>query len=182
MRRSWQALSILAFGLALVRCGGTVETVAPGSGSGAAAGHAGVGHAGAGHAGNAAGGTAGIPLDAAFDVYVDPGCPDATPPPSTHECDPFSTSPTCPEGEGCYPFVDHPFGAGCGTQTFGTICSPVGIGHQGDDCSDSSAGCASGFVCVVGSEPGKHCVQLCSLSGPSSCPRGMICGELDVEG
>jgi len=35
---------------------------------------------------------------------------------------------------------------------------------------------------VVGSQPGKHCVQLCPIGGQKVCPQGMICGELDVEG
>jgi len=54
--------------------------------------------------------------------------------------------------------------------------------RQGDTCGSGSTRCASGFVCVVGSEPGKQCVQLCRMGVQSSCPAGLICGELDVEG
>jgi hypothetical protein len=179
--RFW-ALAFMSSGFALLHCGGTVTTKADGDGG--AAGHAGlVGHAGsASEAGRNAGGASSIPLDAAFDEYTDPGCPDAGPPSQMDECDPFSTTATCGAGEGCYPFVDHPFGEGCGAQSFGTVCMAAGLGRQGETCGDGTSDCAAGFVCVIGSEPGKHCVQLCLMSDPTSCPRGFICGDLDVEG
>jgi hypothetical protein len=180
--RSW-AFAAFASIFALLHCGGSVEVVNGGGGSAGSAGRGGQsGHAG--HVGLAGAGSGGLasPRDAGFDEYVDPGCPDAAPPPEVMECDPFSADPTCLKGEGCYPFVDHPFGAGCGTQSFGTQCLRAGVGRQGDDCTDGSSGCASGFVCVVGSEPGKHCVQLCKMGVQNSCPAGLICGELDVEG
>jgi hypothetical protein len=180
--RIW-ALALSCSGFALLHCGGTVVTV-PADGAGGSAGHAGrASHAGSSSfAGRASGGSSSVPLDAAFDEYADPGCPDAGPPTQVNECDPFSATPTCPFGEGCFPFVEHPFGQGCGAQSFGTACLLAGSGHQGDACGDGTSECASGFVCVVGSQPGKHCVKLCRMSDPSSCPRGMICGELDVEG
>jgi hypothetical protein len=104
-------------------------------------------------------------------------------PVQVNECDAFSPNPNCPPGEVCDPFVDHPAGDGCGAQRFGTQCHTAGTGQQGDLCgTPESSGCASGFVCVVGSQPGKHCVQLCPVGGQKVCPAGMICGELDVEG
>src|SRR5690349_20740283 len=113
MRRQFQVLVAVAFGCALFHCGGTVEGL-PGGGSGAAAGRVGGGHAGvAASAGHSSGGSAGVSRDAGFDVYVDPGCPDASDtPPSIKECDPFTAVPSCTSGEGCFPFVDHPFVAG----------------------------------------------------------------------
>jgi hypothetical protein len=180
-----RALALLysACGFALLHCGGTVVSL-PADDASDSAGHAGrAGHAGGNSAaGQGGGGTGPVPRDAGFDEYVDPGCPDAGPPSQVDECDPFATAPTCPPGQGCYPFVDQPFGVGCGAQTFGTVCNIAGTGRQGEVCGDGTGECASGFVCVVGSQPGKRCVQLCRMSDPTSCPRGMICGELDVEG
>ncbi|MEP7051587.1 MAG: hypothetical protein ABJB12_14595 [Pseudomonadota bacterium] len=187
--RIWAVAALsLASVFALLQCGGSV-VAADGSGAGGATGIAGQGHGGqlgqAGHAGQSTmprAGAAGLPLDAGFDEYADPGCPEAGPSTEVTECDPFSTNPGCPAGEGCFPFVDHPFGEGCGAQTFGTQCLQAGDGRQGDFCGDGTGRCASGFVCVVGSQPGKHCVQLCHLGMQNVCPAGMICGELDVEG
>ncbi len=177
----------LASVFALLQCGGSVEVAD--AGVGGESGAAGQGHGGragqAGHAGQTGvprAGAAGLPLDAGFDEYADPGCPEAGPPTEVTECDPFSANPGCGTGEGCFPFVDHPYGEGCGAQTFGTQCLKAGDGRQGDFCGDSSGRCASGFVCVVGSQPGKHCVQLCRMGMQNACPAGMICGELDVEG
>ncbi len=164
-----------------------MTTVPADDGAGGTAGHAGSAGNRAGSSSSSAGrsssaGSSSLPRDAGFDEYADPGCPDAGPPSQVDECDPFAAVSTCPLGQGCYPFVDHPFGEGCGAQSFGTMCSPAGTGVQGAVCGDGGNDCASGFVCVVGSQPGKHCVQLCLMSDPSGCPRGMICGELDVEG
>jgi len=182
--RSW-ALAFLCSGFALLHCGGTVTTLpADEAGGGGSVGHAGsVSRAGSSSsvAGHASGGSGSLPRDAGFDEYTDPGCPDAGPPQQRNECDPFAATPSCPPGQGCYPFVDHPL-QGCGEQTFGTVCAPAGSGRQGAACGDGGNDCASGFVCVVGSQPGKHCVQLCRMGVANSCPRGMICGELDVEG
>jgi hypothetical protein len=179
--RFW-AIAALGSVFALLHCGGSVRVVDDGAG---ASGRGGSGHGGqAGHAGRvglAGAGSAGLPLDAGFDEYVDPGCPDAGPATEVRECDPFSAMPNCPVGDGCYPFVDQPL-ANCSVQTFGTQCLTAGPGRQGDNCGGSSNRCASGFVCVVGSEPGKHCVKLCMMGVQSSCPAGLICGELDVEG
>ena len=180
--RFW-AVALFCSVFALLHCGGSVEVV---PGSGGAAGAGGRGHAGnGGHAGSGvsrAGGAGAAPLDAGFDVYVDPGCPDVGAPTEFNECDAFSPNPSCPPGEGCFPFVDHPFGEGCGVQSFGTECRPAGEGRQGDICGTGTESCASGFVCVVGAQPGKHCVQLCPVGSEKACPAGLICGDLDVEG
>jgi hypothetical protein len=179
--RLW-ALALLCSGFALLHCGGTVTTTLADGGSGGSAGQAGRSAGHAGQSSSQAGGGAGsLPVDAGFDEYVDPGCPDAGQPTQVNNCDPFALVTTCPEGQGCYPFVDQPL-VGCAPQMFGTVCSVAGTGRQGEVCGDGTNDCASGFVCVVGAQPGKHCVQLCLMSQVDSCPRGMICGELDVEG
>jgi hypothetical protein len=178
--RIW-ATAVFCSVFALLHCGGSVAIT---GGSGGAAGHAGRGHAGsAGHASMAgAGGAGAASSDAGLDVYVDPGCPDLGPPVSVNECDAYSPTPSCPPDQGCYPFVNQPFGAGCGAQSFGTECRAAGTGRQGDGCGGGQGGCATGFVCVVGAQPGKHCVQLCPVGSQHTCPAGLICGELDVEG
>lgn len=180
--RFW-ALAAICSVFALVHCGGTVQISDDGGSGASGRGHAGrAGHAGRSTSESGSGGLASPPLDAGFDVYDDPGCPDVGAPVHVNECDPFATVPTCPDGQGCYPFVEHPFGMGCDAQTFGTACRTSGTGKQGDFCGSPGQGCAAGFVCVVGSQPGKRCVQLCPVNDQSACPSGLICGELDVEG
>ncbi len=121
-------------------------------------------------------------MDAAFDVYEDPGCPDAEAPPGYVECDVFGNPSGCEAGDGCYPYVEHPFGEGCDVQTFGAVCYAAGTGTQGAECGSGTEGCAAGYICVVGAKPGKRCVQMCDLDAPNPCPDGLICGETDVEG
>lgn len=179
--RVWAvAASCSIFGL--LHCGGSVETVPDPLGSAGTAGRAQGGGAGRAQGGAATAGAGAAPPDAGMDAYVDPGCPDLGPPLEVNECDAFASTPSCSFGEGCVPFVEHPFGEGCGAQSFGTECRPVGNGRQGDSCGTGGDSCASGFVCVVGSQPGKRCVKLCRIGGQGMCPAGMICGELDVEG
>ncbi len=120
--------------------------------------------------------------DAEPNVYDDPGCPDAEAPPGVVECDAFNEPSGCPVGEGCFPYVDHPFGEGCGQQSFGAVCLPAGSGVQGSQCGDGTTGCAAGFVCVVGAQTGKRCTKICDLNAPNTCDDGLICGETDVEG
>ena len=180
--RFW-ALAVFCSVFALLHCGGTVQVSADGGGGASGRGHAGrTGRAGSGHSVSGSGGLGTPPLDAGFDAYEDPGCPDVGAPVQVKECDPFAAEPGYPPDEGCFPFVDHPLGAGCDAQMFGTMCRPAGTGHQGDSCGNGEQSCAAGFVCVVGSQPGKHCVQLCPIGSQKVCPPGMICGELDVEG
>ncbi len=181
--RFW-AVAALASVFALLHCGGTVQISADGDAGAGGRGHAGrAGHAGRGNSVSGSGGSGATPpSDAGFDVYIDPGCPDVGAPTEVNQCDPFSTTPTCPPGEGCFPFVDHPFGEGCGAKSFGNVCREAGTGQQGGSCGGGGRTCAAGFVCVVGSQPGQHCVQLCPLGGLGVCPTGLLCGELDVEG
>jgi len=184
--RTW-AVAFFCSVFALLHCGGTLKVVPGGSGGASSAGSAGSGHGGhsngrAGSAGSPTAGSGAPATDAGFDAYVDPGCPDVGAPVRVDQCDAFAASSGCPPELGCYPFVDHPFGDGCGVQTFGTECRLAGSGKQGDECGGDGDGCASGYVCVVGSQPGKHCVQLCPVGVSSACPPGLICGDLDVEG
>jgi hypothetical protein len=125
------------------------------------------------------GGDAG--LDALPD-YTDPGCPDAGPPITNFQCDPYNqSSGFCGPGEGCYIFVQYPPpGDICGQEIYGAICAPSGPGSQGDACGGATD-CGGGFVCVV-SGSGNQCVKLCKLSGDDGCPAGLVCEPIDVEG
>lgn len=114
--------------------------------------------------------------------FTDPGCPDVEPTPAVQECDPLAAASSCPPGQGCYPFVQHPFGEGCGTQVFGTACRSAGSGSQGDRCGEGFGGCAPGFLCVVGTRAGSRCAMLCRFDEADDCPAGLICGDTDVEG
>ncbi len=146
--------------------GGTGGTGATGGfgGTGATGGFGGTGGTGG------SGGTGG---------YIDPGCPDAgPPPPPLNECDPFASPTGCAAGEGCYPYVQYPSGK-CDKEQFGTFCAPGGTGKQGDPCGGSL--CASNFVCVI-TGVGTQCVQLCPLVGDDKCPPGLFCVPIDVEG
>lgn len=104
------------------------------------------------------------------------------PPPPAYECDPLDPFAGCEEGEACYPYVSHPFGTGCGTQQFGSVCAPAGTGEHGDFCGDGHGPCGPGFLCVVGASAGKRCAELCPLDGEHECPPGLICGETDIAG
>jgi hypothetical protein len=200
-KRSWVrlvVLSVLPLCLAYA-CGGKTDSDADddpdgkgGKQMGPDAGDAGSAGGGAGGADRDAGPDAALdaaldasdaePADSGPDVYVDPGCPDAAPPPSTEECDVFSDPSGCPEGLGCYPYVEHPYGEGCDVQTFGSVCLPAGSAGQGEECASGATGCAPGYACVVGAQSGKRCVKMCDLDAPNTCGDGLICGETDVEG
>jgi hypothetical protein len=181
--------SIFVGVLVAVACGGSVAGDPNGTGG---AGGTGAGGTGATGGTIPIGGTGGTPItggtggkDAGKDAktggtggtYVDPGCPDAAPPPPIKDCDPFGVN-TCKSGEACYPFVQYP-SKPCEQEIFGAICAPVGNGVQGDPCGASN--CAGGFVCVVTGQ-GTECVQLCDLFGAAKCPQGLFCVPIDVEG
>jgi hypothetical protein len=181
---SW-VISCVAAGVFAAACGGEVTVDGVGGtagtgGSGATGGSGGKGGTG-GSAVKDAGKDADTGADREPDIYVDPGCPDAPPPPVVWECDPFAASSGCAFGEACYPFVDEPGGTGCGWDQYGTICALAGVGRQGESCGAAN-GCAAGFLCVKGAQPGLSCVKLCDPFGPNTCPQGMICGAVDVEG
>jgi hypothetical protein len=163
-------------------CGGKLS--AGGDGGNAGNGATGGGSTGGTTATGGKGGSSGFDAgkDVDLDPYVDPGCPDAQPPPIVWECDPYAAFTGCAAGEACYPFVQVPGGAtGCNWDEYGTICAAAGTGQQGDPC-DSANSCGSGYLCVKGAQPGLSCVRLCDPFGENTCPLGMICGEVDVEG
>lgn len=176
---------LLVLALSAAGCGGTVEGgTPPAGGSGGVAGTAGSGGVGGLDAGPDATGGSDAGYDAAYDApadvvsdYVDPGCPDAAPPPITQECDLFKKPTTCLNGEACYPFVQYPSGP-CQQEQYGTLCEPVGTGHQGDPCGGGD--CAGGFVCVL-TGAGNQCVQLCHLN-KNDCPSGLVCVPIDSDG
>jgi hypothetical protein len=112
---------------------------------------------------------------------VDGGCPVEELPPPDLQCDPFDPA-SCGLGFGCFPYVDHPEGAGCEQQRYGTTCAPSGSGTQGSLCGGDLDWCATGFVCVVGQRAGKRCAKLCDLGATAPCSGGLLCSELDVAG
>lgn len=175
---------------AALGCGGATEhntdDPMPGGGTTSQPGGGAAGNATGGVNGVAgkpsAAGSAGKPLPNPTEPDpVDTACPMEELPPPTIQCDAFSAS-SCGAGLGCYPFVTHPGGSGCGAQQYGTACLPAGSGKQGDRCGDDTGDiCASGYVCVVGQRAGKRCAALCR-PGSEQCPGGLICSDLDVEG
>jgi hypothetical protein len=74
--------------------------------------------------------------------------------------------------------VQYPSGP-CDFEQYGSVCAPVGSGKQGDQCG--SVNCAAGFVCVITGQ-GTECVQICELFGKDTCPNGLFCVPIDVEG
>ena len=113
------------------------------------------------------------------DSFVDPGCPDTSPPPPVFSCDPYEVpSKTCAKGEGCFPFVQPSTGP-CEPETYAAECFPVGDGHQGAPCS--GAECAAGFICVV-SGAGNQCGAICHVGTPGACADGLVCSPVDVPG
>lgn len=170
-------------------CSGTVEHI-PGdkdgsggrqSGSGGA--HTSTGGFGASTTGGQPAGGSGGSQQNTGGKYEDPGCPHEDPPPPDYPCDPLDPYVGCGVGMGCYPWVSHPYGSGCGYQEFGSQCEPAGTGFAGDFCGDEHDWCAPGYLCVVGAGAGKTCQKLCSTTGASSgCAPGLFCGETDIEG
>jgi hypothetical protein len=98
------------------------------------------------------------------------------------ECDLFGTPSGCGPDEGCYPTLDHPFGMGCDQQVHGTRCQLAGTRVQGEFCPDGTGECASGYVCIIGSEAGSRCMRMCTVDGAHACPPGFFCGETDARG
>lgn len=110
--------------------------------------------------------------------FVEPGCQEAPERVVQMECDPFSPDEGCGPGYGCKPFVLYP-DAPCEPEIFGAWCEAVGSGVQGDPCN--VALCAAGFLCVTTGQ-GTQCAELCAPSEPKSCPVGLICASIDIEG
>jgi hypothetical protein len=177
MRTRFLLLTLAGFAapaLALGACGPSVETNPYGNGG------AGGGYLHGSSSTYAVGGADGGPWMDALPDYVDPGCPDAGPPGTMFQCDPYNQkSGDCAPGEGCYIFVDYPMEP-CGQEIYGAVCLPVGQGMQGSPCGGAQD-CGAGFSCVV-SGSGNQCVQLCPLQGQDNCPPGFVCEPLDVQG
>jgi hypothetical protein len=187
---------VLVAVLATAGCGGTVTDhssaggAAGSGGTGAIGGSSGFGGFGGFGGFSGSSGFGGVPdagppdsgpdasRDAASD-FRDPGCPDAAPLPVDDECDLFHQPSGCPAGQACYPYVNYP-NKPCQQEQYGTLCSPPGVGKQGDPC-DNGDGCAGGFVCVITGQ-GDQCVQDCPISGPNTCPEGLFCEPVDVKG
>jgi hypothetical protein len=134
-----------------------------------------------GSGGTASGGTAPAGTGGE-EPYIEPDCPDEPAPPSYRECDPLNPLADCPEGEGCYPYLEYPYGEGCGQPAFGAICAYASEGEQGDFCGDDGNYCSPGYLCVVGATGGKRCGQICEPVADHGCPDGLVCGETDVQG
>jgi hypothetical protein len=181
----------IGLGLALAAaCGGSVgdDTGDGGSGGSLAGGSGGVGggiggfggtggsFGGFGGTGGSFGGSGGS--FGGTGGFIDPGCPDAAPPPPDITCDVFAKPSDCPAGEACYPYVNYP-SQKCDFETYGTLCAPAGTGTQGDPCLAEN--CGAGFVCVLTGQ-GTECVELCDLVGQDNCPAGLFCLPIDVEG
>ena len=122
-----------------------------------------------------------VEMDVVSD-YVDPGCPDAEPPAPIIECEPLATPDGCDPGLACYPFVQRPSGDGCGFEQYGARCLEPGTVPLGERCGDGHGWCGAAALCVVGALPGARCLQLCDPSEPNTCPNGLVCAPVDVEG
>src|SRR5690606_37346876 len=94
----------------------------------------------------------------------------------------FNLPSGCEEGFGCYPYLDYPFGEGCGHARFGTRCIPASTGEQGELCGSDLGYCAPGYMCVVGAVSGRRCGKICEPVADHGCPSGLICGETDIAG
>jgi hypothetical protein len=171
LRGPW---ALLVFVIEAAGCGGATVSDPDGAAGGARATGA--------RAGRDGGTEAPAIWDGGGDIhseYVEPTCPDAGPPPVTNECDPFDPRVACPLGWACYPFVTYPDGGDpCAREQYGAECLPEGRGTQGEACSSSL--CSAGFACVVTGQ-GTQCAQLCRISSPGDCPRGLLCITMDVE-
>jgi len=106
--------------------------------------------------------------------YVEQECPDEEPPEIEQRCDPLEPLLDCGFGFGCFPYLEYPFGEGCGHASRGTICAPAGTAEQGDLCGDDEGLCAPGFMCVVGAGGGKRCGKICEPVRDHGCPAGLV--------
>lgn len=123
-------------------------------------------------------GKGGLGSGGTISTYVEPGCPDAVTPQVEAECDVFDQS-TCPAGDGCFPTITYPT-ARCEPEVYRMLCLPAGQGTQWVECS-SLTDCAPGFICVVGGT-GTECQRACDSSAPTSCPKGLFCDAIDLQG
>lgn len=125
-----------------------------------------------------AGPDAGWNLDGGYyeDVWIDPGCADAGPPPTDYQCDLFDAA-SCGAGMACYPYIFYPEGD-CAEEGYGSLCEVAGVGGEDDFC-EGAQDCREGFACFQSGE-GERCLQLCPLVGDSGCAPGRICAPTDV--
>ena len=110
--------------------------------------------------------------------FVDPHCPDASPPLTENQCNVFTQDCMDP-GTACYP-ASIPPEAPCESEIYGQFCLPVGSGTQGAPC-DTGTGCAQGFVCLITGAT-TQCAQLCEFGGSHDCSNGFVCEPIDVPG
>ncbi len=175
------ACTLLTFAVLAFGCGGqSAREEDDGTGGRSLrGGSGGFGWAGGGLGGRASDATGGrLSSD-----FVDPGCPEPPAPERVLECDPLGDGTDCPLGFGCYPFVTHPPGDGCEPRIIGAVCRSAGSGTQGSVCGSGTDGCAPGYMCVVGLQPGRRCAKICTdFDDTEACGGGLICGETDVEG
>jgi hypothetical protein len=159
-------------------CGGTVgEARQDGSLGGAqtsqggSAGQGGGSFGGGNHGGTASGGVS--------STYVDPGCSAQAGTDVYAECDPLGDSSDCPIGGGCFPVTTYPSST-CQSEVYQMLCLPAGTAKQWDSCT-TLTDCAAGFTCVVGSD-GTMCLKMCDPTVASSCPTGLFCDAVDLQG
>ncbi len=167
----------------LAACGGAVARDSEANGGVAGSATSSSGGAPAAASGGSSGGVSSGGAQSSNDTpFMDPGCPEVPPRAGEFECDPLLDGAGCLPGYGCYPYVEHPSGRGCGAQIFGAQCRPAGSGLEGALCGDGTAGCAPGYVCVIGARPGRRCARLCRVDVAESCANGTLCEETDVQG
>jgi hypothetical protein len=111
-------------------------------------------------------------------AFIEQGCSEAPMRVLSMDCDPFRPLDGCSAGQGCQPYVRYP-SAPCEPETYGSRCDWVGDRTQGESCS--SEACAAGFLCIATGQ-GTQCAQICDLSANSTCPAGLVCGSIDIEG
>ncbi len=175
LRRSWAwaSVALVLVGQAAAGCDDTV-IVPDGDGAGHASGGNGTGLFPSSVGGNGQGGEGGL------GEVVDPPCEDKPPPIEAYECDPYDQfNGQCAPGDGCYIYVQYPEEP-CGQEIYGSLCTPAGVGAQGDPCGGAQD-CGAGLACVV-TGSGTQCVVLCPLQGADGCPDGYVCEPIDVEG
>lgn len=113
-----------------------------------------------------------------YDIYRDPPCPGARPPPRRdYACEPLGQQ-GCQPGESCYPFIEYPTER-CGVETYRAQCFAAGTSGQGDFCRGGTE-CLSGYACFVTGAMNR-CLRLCRLDGTEPrCGRGQVCEPTDL--
>lgn len=112
-------------------------------------------------------------------TYVDPGCPNTPVPETYEECSPLGSGSECGDTMGCYPVTEYP-SAPCEPEIFQMLCLPSGNRGQWESC-ESITDCIAGHTCVVTGN-GTMCLKMCDPEGASSCPTGLFCDGVDLQG